>query len=49
MTGGVAAPSGGCERREAAFTGDKTMTGVQRPPPLGAVKDAKRLSRAIKQ
>ena len=25
MTGGVAAPSGGSERREAAFTGDKTM------------------------
>ena len=31
-----AAPSGGCKIIKDDFTGDKTMTGGQCPPPLGA-------------
>ena len=30
------APSGGCKKHCVFFTGDKTMKGVQRMPPLGA-------------
>ena len=44
----VDAPFGGSGKRKAVSTGDKTMTGGRSPPPLGAVKDAKRFLRGDK-
>ena len=41
----VEAPFGGRKKHKVFFAGDKTMTGGRSPPPLGAVKDAKRFLR----